>query len=216
MIKNLITLVALVLSSYIYCQTDLDFRGDRLMENMWFKTIGKDNLSELEGSPYFTKDFVASKISEYPDQVMTRYDMYNYIIEFLKNGKPFILPKTANYDTILLTLTGKKLKLIDTGYYFIVYEGKKYNVFKKIKSKFQPFEKAKNGYTEDKQAMFYNLPETFFIILNDKLTALPKNKNSFASLFPEKEKNILKVIKKNKINLNNEEGLRMIFQYIEN
>jgi hypothetical protein len=213
--KNYLIIGGLLFFSLGYSQTDIDFRGDRLMENMWFKTIGKENLADIEGSPYYTKEFITSKISDYPDQIMTRYDMYNDNIEFLKDGKTFILPKTENYKTINLLSYGKKIQLIEGNYYFSVFEGKNYSIYKKIKTKFQPFERAKNGYTEDKEAKFYNLPDSFFILNNNKLLSLPQNKNNFAKLFPNIEKEVIQEIKKNKINLNNENDLKTIMQYID-
>lgn len=212
--KIIFTFLSILASFIAYSQSDLDFKGDRLMENMWFKTIGKENLADVGGSPYFTKDFVASKISEYPDQVMTRYDIFNDNIEFLKNGKPFILPKTENYKSIYLIAQGKKIELINGTYYISIYEGF-YKIYKKIKTKFQAFERAKNGYTEDKEAKFYNLPDSYFILINNNLVSIPKNKNNFANLFPNKEKEIIQEIKKNKINLDNEKDLKTLMQIID-
>ncbi len=212
--KIIFTFLSILASFTAYSQSDLDFKGDRLMENMWFKTIGKENLADVGGSPYFTKDFVVSKISEYPDQVMTRYDIFNDNIEFLKNGKPFILPKTENYKSIYLIAQGKKIELINGTYYISIYEGF-YKIYKKIKTKFQAFERAKNGYTEDKEAKFYNLPDSYFILINNNLVSIPKNKNNFANLFPNKEKEIIQEIKKNKINLDNEKDLKTLMQIID-
>src|SRR5690606_39319708 len=61
--KKIITLICFLPAIFAMAQTDLNFGGNKLMEDLWFKTVFNQNIADVEGSPYYEKNFQPAKLT---------------------------------------------------------------------------------------------------------------------------------------------------------
>jgi hypothetical protein len=209
--KKIIALSFLLISIFSYSQITT-YEAGQALDNQWFKNIFKLEEKDISGSPYYNSKFIPTTIKNLDEIIDARYNIYNDNIEFLKEGKIMVVPKSDIYSEFSFE-TGEKVELIDGGYYYVVNSGKNAKLYKKIKIKFQDFKRSENGYAEDRPAKFILLDGDYFLMVNNKLQEFPKNQKDFASLFPVKKEDVLKFLKQNNNKLKSESDLKsaMIF-----
>ncbi len=217
--KKIFDIIFLFLISLSFAQTqDLtgNYTGDKLMQDLWFRSVFDMKIEDVQGSPYLTKDFVSSKIGNEEGVVLTRYDIYHDNIEFVKDGKIMVLPKDKIYNDIVNLMDNSKIVLLSDGkYYFKIFTGSQYQLLKKMSIKFQDFQKAKSGYDNDKPAKFVNLSDKYFLLNGETLSEISKNNKDFSNLFGDKSSFVLKYIKEQKLKLSEEGDLIKIMKFVE-
>jgi hypothetical protein len=212
--KKIIAIFFILFTILSYSQSKFERLNDtQALENLWFKTTFNQEEREVEGSPYYYKEFQLVNINDYNEKIPARYNIYNDTIEFQKNGKTMVMPKSELYTHFAFE-TGEIIELIDDGYFILVYSGKNANLLKKSRVSFQAFKKATSGYTADKPAKFIISPEEYFIQLDGKMEEFPKNQKDFANLFPNKKDEILKHLNQNKNKLKTESEMKIAMNYI--
>lgn len=191
-----------------------NFTSEKLMQDLWFRDVFEIKFEDVQGSPYHTKDFVASKINGPEDVVFTRYNKLHDNVEFIQNDKIVLLPKDAVYGEIHVMNSGEILRLVNDGYYFVVYESPNNKIYKKSKVKFQNLQKARNGYEDDRPARFIPVDDVYYIQRESKMVEIPKSTKDFSKIFPEKSSEIQDFIKKNKLKLNSDQSFRQVMNFI--
>ena len=93
-----------------------------------------------------------------------------------------------------------------SGYFFELTEGK-YQILKKVITKYQPATPAPNTLIAGTPAQFILQKPIYFIHSGSTLIKIPKNAKELAADFPDKAKDIKGFVNKNKIKLNREEDL---------
>ena len=74
---------------------------------------------------------------------------------------------------------------------------------------------AKTSYDKTKPAVLKRISDKYFIAIgSDAAVEFPKKKKKFPKLFPDKHKDILSFMKKNKIKTSKEEDLVELINYI--
>lgn len=199
----------------VSAQSDLNFSGFRMIEDSWFKNVFNENQTDVLGSPYLDEKFTVARIGENPDQILMRYNTYHDNIEFIKDGTIMVLPKIEQYNSVKFLLTDLKIDLFNDTYYINLYTGKNLILYKKVKTKFQKFVKAANGYVDDKPAKFVNVDEEFYLLKENKLVEFPKNKKNILALFPTKTEYLNKYFKENALKLKTEEDLIEVTQILD-
>lgn len=134
-------------------------------------TNGKiiDNVVEqkAEGSPFYNDSYISAKISNVDFIVPIKYNLMTDELEFLKDGKVYIVPKVSTYQDIDFTLTGEKLILIDNSYYFVLDKKNENYLLKKSSVVFTAARPSKNGYDADIPPRYSRKKDQFFIFTKE-------------------------------------------------
>lgn len=213
--KKTITSIILLLSlSQINAQTDLNFSGFRLAEDIWFKGIFQESMTDIAGSPYYDSNFQAAKLVGTEEHLPIRYNILHDNLEFIRDEKIMVVPREEIYKSFKFIHNSEQIDLINNTYYIKFYEGKKVNAYSKPKVRFQKSEKAASGYQDDKPAKFINQPTDYFLQINGSLTPVPKKHKDFIQLFPDRKDELQKYLKAHRPKLNDKNDLKKVLQFI--
>ena len=181
-----------------------------------------DQYVDVEGSPYMEDAFLPAML--YPDEklYLARYNAKDDEIEVNlgENGILVLDNSRRDYKMVFkdsgltyLTLHGDGIRL--SGYFIEVSSADKVSVYKKQVKRYFPGKKATDNFSKNQNAYFSTPKEVYYIQLgNGTLEEIPKSRNSFAKLFGSKEDAIKNFIKKNKIDLENEEDIKKVVAFI--
>ncbi|WP_265427633.1 hypothetical protein [Chryseobacterium sp. YIM B08800] len=181
--------------------------------------VGKSfSYSDIQGSPYYGKGYSIASFSGSNESAPARYNSYTDEVEFTKEDKAYVLPKTEAFSTINFTNTKEKLIRIDTkddlsGYFFELVSGKN-SLYKKVKTKFIDAMPAANSYATDKPAVFKLLDPSFYIKTDKGFIKNPKNKKDILNQFPEKKDSLETFFKENKIKFDKEDDLKKLVTFL--
>lgn len=174
--------------------------------------------SDIQGTPYYGKGYSVAKFSGSNESAPARYNSFNDEIEFMKEDKPYVLPKNNEFSTITFTNTREVIVRLDTGddlsgYFFELVDGKNI-LFKKIKTKFIDAVPAANSYATDRPAVFKAMEPVFYIKTDQGFIKNPKNKKEILDQFPDKKDVLEKFFKENKIKFDKEEDLKKLVTFL--
>jgi len=102
------------------------------------------------------------------------------------------------------------------GYFQVLFEGENYNLYKKLKKKFTPEKKATTSITTSIPATFTDKPVYYIVTKEGKYYELPESKNKKLKVFGNKQDEIKKYVKENKLNLKEEKDLLRVMRYFDN
>lgn len=102
------------------------------------------------------------------------------------------------------------------GYFQVLFEGDNYNLYKKLKKKFIPAKKASTSITKDLPPVFLDRPVYYIVTNEGKYYELPESKNKKLKVFGNKQIEIKKYIKENKLDLKDEKDLIRVINYFDN
>lgn len=182
----------------------------------------------IEGSVYIQETFMPAKLSllEGTKIFNLKYNAYSDEFEIQNEGKkPGALNK--NIDNLLIVfVAGNKTyeakNYIDEkgeakrGYFVHANDSKsKHKLLIKEAIKFIEKKTSETGYDKARPAKFKRLKDTYFISIgDDPAVEFPKKKKDFSKSFPNKHKDIMSFIKKNKIKTSKEDDLVKLINYI--
>lgn len=182
-------------------------------------SAGKNlSYSDIQGSPYYGKEYIVAKFSGSNESAPARYNSYNDEVEFMKEDKPYVLPKNENFSTITFTTTKETLVRLETndelsGYFFELVNGKNI-LYKKIKTKFIDVVVAVNSYATDRPAVFKALDPIYYIKTENGFIKNPKNKKEIIDQFADKKEALNAFFKENKIKFDKEEDLKKLVTFL--
>ncbi|QIE60164.1 hypothetical protein G5B37_11510 [Rasiella rasia] len=93
------------------------------------------------------------------------------------------------------------------GYFQVLHEGEKIDVFKKLNKKFIPAKPAKTSITRAFKARFVDKPIYYLVTKTGKFYELPSSKNKKLKVFGKNKEVISKFVAENKLDLNEEKDL---------
>jgi hypothetical protein len=178
------------------------------------------NYDDVEGSPYYTKDFIRGTAylkNGNHASVPLRYDIFRDEIEFLKENKILLLKK----NEILYVLYGSDMlmpihSVSDTSKfgYFILKSTGNYKLFCRKIIGFYP-EVPPVGYRETIPAKFKQESDEFYFQTDGKALQKIKNNKDLKGIFSD-NKSALNYIKKEKIKASKSKDLEKLFTYLNN
>lgn len=185
--------------------------------------FGSKNLTldQIQGSPYLSKDFTegmvtTSKGTSY-NGVPLRYNCYNDLLEYSKDGKAFeIVPKEqvrrAEFGgKVFCYLEYENGKLLDKSYFHVLTEGK---AILCVKYSISFFEKEEvRAFSESKPARFDDFKETYWISVDKAPAQAVLNKSKLLEMFPGKKKEVDSYISSQKLSIKNVADLKKIAIY---
>lgn len=179
---------------------------------------------KVNGEPYFDDDFKSSIIKGIDFTVETRYNAYADEIEYEVGDQlyylnhdlfPDIVVSSTQKHYFFTTYIGDKGETIN-GYLIVVKPNSKYALYKKEKIIYIPEKKAETTYGNSTPPQLKPLPDTYYMKINDKIVEVNSNKKKFANNFPNQEKKVLEILKKNNISLDSENDLIKLIPLLEN
>ena len=231
--KKLTFIILLVLFTFKmnYAQEQGNINGINkdIQTNVPASSLYSFDLSDksIKGSVYIQKSFMPAKLSLSDNKIYNlKYNAYSDEIEIEnEGGKPGALNKNIDDLLIVFTLGNKTYEAIDyvdeegktsRGYFVHVNNANsKHQLLIKETIQFLDRKPAKNSYDKTKPAQFKRLEDQYYISNGSKaVVEFPKKKKDFPKVFPDKHKDILSFMKKNKIKTSKEEDLVELINYI--
>lgn len=175
--------------------------------------------SDIQGSPYYGKGYSIAKFTGTNETAPARYNSYSDEVEFMKEDKPYILPKNDTFSTITFTNTKETLVRLETGddlagYFFELVNGKNI-LYKKVKTKFIDAVVAVNSYATDRPALFKALDPVYYIKTEKgNFIKKPKNQKEIIDQIPDKKEALEAFFKSNKIKFDKEEDLKKLVNFL--
>ncbi|AZB19458.1 hypothetical protein EG352_17585 [Chryseobacterium indologenes] len=175
--------------------------------------------SDIQGDPYFKKDFTPTRFQGVTEPAPARYNTYLDEIEFKKkDDKVYVLPKSDTFPKLTFLDSKDTLVRLDTGddlsgYFFEIVRGE-YGLYKKIKTTFLNGEKADNAYSNNTPPSFKNLNPIYYIKTPDGFIKNPKNSKECMDGLPGKKEQLEGFFKSNKIKFNKQDDLIKLVNFL--
>lgn len=186
---------------------------------------GSVDLSDVKGSPYAKETFSQGKVlnkkleTSYP--YFLRYNVYNDIIEIKNENQsveliksPNIYAKFNNKEYHFEEYLSDPEEVLGKGYFVLLQGGEKYKLYVKNIKKFTAAVKAETAYNKNYPATFTDFEEFYIKDGNKRLVTLKKRKKQFLQQVPSISKEVEQYIKTEKTDLDSEEDLIALFEYM--
>ncbi len=193
-------------------------RFNKFMNKLSTSKGGVLSYDDVEGNPFFNKNFLSAKVEGATNLVPARYNMYTDTIELMNDGTIYELPKANTYSKITFVNSGETFVYINeginaVGYYLELVPGK-YRLLKKLKSEFRDAVPALNSFTAATPPKFETEKPIYFIKFGNDFIKIPKNSKELDASFSDKKDALNDFIKTNKIKLNKEEDLIKLINFL--
>ncbi|MEN8121726.1 MAG: hypothetical protein ABFS35_15350 [Bacteroidota bacterium] len=219
--KNIFyTIFLMIISLQIFAQvnnTYLDYFREKLRINS--KPVKIVDYKDIKGSPYLTDDFVDSKIYFRKDSVFKiplRYNVFDQSMEYMQNNMVYAISNPEIIEKIemdnwafIYYRNNENIKY--NSYYELLVSGKSYLLAKKDIG-YREAEPPK-PIVESEPAKFFKRKDTYYVVIDGALPALVKNKKVLLEIFKDKEDEIEKFIKKEKISYKKRKDIIRLVEY---
>lgn len=213
-------LLSLFIISFLYQCVPVSGQGFLInqVKTLEIRNLTDKSYNDIEGSPYYTKDFIKSTIffrdGNYSNQPL-RYDMFRDEMEFNKEGKILWLNrkdiKYIRYGTDMIFVSSLDADTSKSGYYFLKDEGK-YLLFYKKTALYEPMVQPK-GYSETIPDRFKQGNDLVFIKLIGNPALKIRNRKDLMDYFAENQR-ALDFMKKEKIRADKIEDLHKLICFL--
>lgn len=226
-----LTITAVLLFLNVQSQTRLDntvrthlfeYRLEKIID---FNGIDITKL-KYTGSPYLNEEFLPGEIYHknklIADKIPIRYNALMDEMEFktsfeIPDEESSALLKSLDIDVRIMnqvfTFVPYQGGVEKGGYFEVLHQDQKHDLFKKYKKKYTPEKKAETSITRDVPAKFTDYPVYYLVRPDGKFIELPSKNRKFADAFIGKEKEINQYRKDNKLNIGDEKDLIRIVKY---
>lgn len=174
------------------------------------------------GSMFTNDNYMPAKLSGNTQVILLRYNAYSDHFEMSNGGKAEMLPKQAGVNVTLNTgevYSLQNYKTEDgeeiTGYLNVISDTPKVKIFKRERIYLQGGRDADNGYNIAKAPSYKKAADEFYIQINGGNVVFMDGKKDVANMVPGKSKEVLDFIKKNKIDLEDRQGLQKLGGYLD-
>jgi hypothetical protein len=176
---------------------------------------------DVLGSPYGEEIFQPGIIYENGEAAVQdyflRYNAYENDIEVKKQMQApdsdiFILTKASN----IFAKIGSYIYVfneVENAYYHVLFMGKNFKLYKQLNKRLYPAKMAKTSFEKDHLAEFKDRPEYFLISKEGAFHKVPSSKNKRIKFFGNKKSEIEKYVKKNNLDISEEDVLIKAVRY---
>lgn len=187
--------------------------------------LSEAQFDAIKNDAYANPNFIAGNI--YQDEqllkkdVPMRYNAYADEIEIKMDPTkdsygaltkdPSIYVKLLKDIYVLIPYEGSNEK---GGYFSILADGKKYDLYKKVKSVFNEPYVAKTSY-ESSRGPSFSKQTTYYLVENGKFYELPDSKSKILKVMDSKKKEVKSYIRDNNIDLAKESDLIKLVTYFD-
>lgn len=185
-----------------------------------------DTNIDTEGSKYINKNFTPITIAQFEDKIYNgRYNAFSGEMEVnLGDNKVLLLDNNTDYE---ITFSHSK-KLYRTenftnnkgvkknGFLVVVHETNKSALLKEESITYHKKVEAASSYEKDIPARYIRNKDAYYIDYNNTITYISHKRKDLLKSFPNEASKLKSYIKKNKINLKEEDDLIKIVDYMSN
>ena len=190
--------------------------------NLMSKNISSKVIAE--GSPYINEKFSQIRITQYKARVFNaRYNAYNGEMEVMTNENK-VIALDNNVDFEVTFTTPKKIyrsisyvtdkDMSKRGFLVVLSDNDNNSLFKEERIKYYEKVEASSSYQQDKPAKFDRIGDSYYIMMNDKVTFVPQKKKDFLKAFPNQANQLKSYMKANKLSPKDEDELINIINYL--
>ncbi|MTI33227.1 hypothetical protein [Xanthovirga aplysinae] len=230
--KQLLILLLIMSGPIAYSQTPfLEGGGEGALNKLTYYLPGKGertySYDEIKGSPYLPDEFVKGNVIIHVKKkkflLPLRYNAYSDQIEYLKNGtsmvfkNPFLISKVEfGGSTYVFKMTDGFSKDKKGSFFVQLYGSERIELLKKQQVRFIPEQVAKDSYSSNKPPKFSKVLEEFYIVFGENTPVLlSKSKKRIIGILEDKGYKVKDFIKKEKLNLKEEEGLIRLMEFCD-
>lgn len=199
---------------------NVDSRGRIIDYNM-----NQTSNNQIEGSIYINENFAPVIITQYNDKIYSgRFNALNGEIEIkLEENKVIALDTNSDFE-VKFTASNKIYRtesFVDSkgiekkGFLVLVNENKEYALFKEEIVKFHEKIESTSSYDKGRPARYIREKDNYYIKNNNTIHYISQNKKDLLQTFPNESDKLKSFIKKNKINLKQEDDLVKIVNYLD-
>lgn len=196
-----------------------EFGNEFYSPNLYFKKYGAP-----DGSPYLNDEFLPAGINDIKETQLVRFDAFEGRVEVKLSPDRVVILDSEIYYLIRLkdgsgrifeTLRYDNSKGISKFSFFErLHQGENYELYRREVAKFYKKEKAQ-GYQEAKPARFKLSDPIFYIKessdTSGSLKEIPKKQKDFKQSFPDNDKKIKDLVKKENLKLDEPDDLIRIY-----
>lgn len=177
----------------------------------------------MDGNPYINgKEFRKVAIDGYSKNVQNlRYNAYEDEMEFMQDGKNYFANKEEGIVIKMpeINKTYKAVKYLynDRSYFnylVVLSSGVKFNLYKRESVELLKGEKSPNAYGKDANDYFSKTKDLYLIGNKKVLDKFPKTAKEAIALFSPVKNDVAEFIKNQKINLNKEEDMIKLVNFV--
>lgn len=125
---------------------------------------------------------------------------------------PEIFVKIVNDIYVFIPFQGK---IEDGGYFHVMFEGKKLDLYKKLKKKVIPGRKATSSFTQDVPTEFRDESQYFVVTKSGRFFQLPEEKSKKFDIFGANKEVVLEYVKNNDLDPEEDKDLLKIIQFYD-
>ncbi|QNJ97842.1 hypothetical protein [Constantimarinum furrinae] len=189
--------------------------------------INYDDTDSYRGTPYNTPSYLPGNVYNGSDLLATnvalRYNAMADEIEIKESvttpddeakvltKSPDIFVKINNKD--IFVFAPYKGGIEGGGYFQILHEGDRYDLFKKHVKEFTPAKTASTSITRDTPAKFKDRPVYYIVTKDGKFYELPTSRNKKLKVFGENQDLVKDYVSQNQLDLNEENDLVRVIKY---
>lgn len=230
--KYFFLFIALVFTSISWSQGIANRSLGLLQADFYYNThlsIGSDEVNysgRTIGSPYADPEFlpglILSSDSVVHRNIYLRYNIHRNEMELktsnTKDAEVFLLLKSSDFyvkiqEKVYMFVPYNGLEE-DGTYFELLYTGSKVDLYKNQTKKYSPPVKARTSLQGDIPQKFEDLNKYYILTDQGLLYEIPSSRKEKLNIFNLKKHYLEDYVKKNKLNLNNEEDLiRLIIYY---
>lgn len=189
------------------------------------KTINLSTLSkDYTGSPYFKETFTKGHIYKNGKLLVAnkslRYNANKDEFEVERNGNTGIVNTLFKKPNLSIKFGITEFIFIRPnstntahGYFLLVQKGEKFSYLKKVKKKYVAGKKAYSSMAVDTAPMYKDDNSYYLVNSEEALVELPNSKNGIIESFGSHKKELKAFVKKNKINVKKEKGMKKLVEY---
>lgn len=190
--------------------------------------ISYSNPDEYKGTPYNFPDYQIGNVYKgnalFATEVALRYNAVADELEVKEslatpNEDARVLPKDPEIfvkigDDIFVFVPFEG-KIEEGGYFHVMFEGKKLDLYKKIIKKVIPGKKASNSLTKDVPTEFRDKSQYFLVTKNGRFYQLPDTKARKFDIFGANKEIVMKYVDDNDLDVDKDDDLLKIVMYYD-
>lgn len=185
------------------------------------KTLGLDDESEIEGTPYLAENFAPGEVhfkKGNPTSAALRYNIFNDYMEFQQNGKTYILDPTPQInkvvvnDYIFVVGTYESKGKLRQGYFTLLDSGKIMLLTKQIVT-FHERKEVKALETSATPAKYKRAADAYYYKVGNGALIKIENLKKMIENLPDRQTEVSQFAKQEKISVRKEDELKKLFRY---
>ena len=223
--KKLIVLLVILTGTVTYGQKAgaFGFTNAQVNSQLFFEQYGitEAKLHNIKGSPYDNPVFLPGNIytstGVVGTEIQLRYNIFadeieikdtktNQVSSLIKSPEFFAKINNALYVYVLGD---------NGGYFRVLNEGKNYDLYKKSIVTYRDVVPKKDPYSREIPAQVTRVDTYYIVSKGGSFFELPNNKKKFIAIFKTGQKEIDDYMKKNKIDLKNENDMIKVMTFVD-